>query len=113
MIPRRFLINQQSFPEKVTRGAAIITVKRWAPTVAPMNEMVRNFALSLLRRLQSKSSISNTGDTMEDGEMVPEEVVQTKYLPSPLEIPASKQQVLQHVELIFALCTKIPDFLDE
>ena len=109
--------------EKVTRGAAIITVKRWVPDMQPMNDMVRNFALRLLRRLQKRPSQTATiedrmdssgdNDAMEDGEMPQEEVVQTEYLPEQLELPAQNAHVLQHVELVFALCVKCPEFLDE
>lgn len=112
-----------TFTEKVTRGAAIITVKRWIPDVHPMSETVRNFALQLLRRLQSRRAPStkqileangtSQDDVMEDGEMPQEEVVQTEYLPGELQLPAQKPQVLQHVELVFALCVKLPDLLDE
>lgn len=136
--------------EKVTRNAAIITVKRWVPDVHPMNEIVRSFALRLLRRLQQKTpaitesmptpagdghaadasttldvtfeqKVGNddievdgiTGDDMEDGEMPQEEIVQTDYLDEELQLPAVKSQILQHVELPFALCVKAPDILDE
>lgn len=42
-----------------------------------------------------------------------DDLVQTPYLPERIELPAQKQQVLQHVELLFALSVKVPDFLDE
>ncbi|TFY52822.1 hypothetical protein EVG20_g10386, partial [Dentipellis fragilis] len=48
------LLELTTHPEKVTRGAAIITVKRWVGDVQPMDGMVREFALQLLRRLQSR-----------------------------------------------------------
>lgn len=110
--------------EKVTRGAAIITVKRWMPDTQPMSDMIRTFAQRLLHRLQYKSSTESTatggengsdGETtaMEDGEMPPEEMIETEFLPGNLQLPAEKSQVLQHVELIFALCVKSPEFLDE
>lgn len=90
-----------------------------------MGDMIRTFALRLLRRLQKRNEVgaSRSGrsdnsnghepDGMEDGEMPQEEVVQTEYLPEQVELPAQKAQVLQHVELIFALCVKCPEFLDE
>ena len=116
-----------------------------------MNEMVRTFALRLLRRLQQKPANSDisknsvpkdeqpveidmdskhvaapehkvgngdiskevSAEDMEDGEMPQEEIVQTEYLGEKLEIPAVKAQVLQHVELPFALCVKDPEILDE
>ena len=49
----------------------------------------------------------------EDGQLPQEDLVQTPYLPERIELPAQKQQVLQHVELLFALCVKVPEFLDE
>ncbi|KAI5124287.1 hypothetical protein M0805_005134 [Coniferiporia weirii] len=119
----KILLDLTTHEEKVTRGAAIITVKRWVPDVQPMADMIRNFALRLLRRLQKRPSDSSladgqaTGDgendTMEDGEMPQEELVQTEFLPEHLELPAQKSQVLQHVQLIFALCAKCPELLDE
>lgn len=42
-----------------------------------------------------------------------DDLVQTPYLPERIELPAQKQHVLQHVELLFALSVKVPDFLDE
>lgn len=85
-----------------------------------MTDMVRTFALRLLRRLQKqpqrgsvKPEREGSGDGSEDGEMPQEEVVQTEYLPEEVEIPAQKSQVLQHVELIFALSVKSTEFLDE
>lgn len=87
-----------------------------------MGEMIRTFALRLLRRLQkrgdnggskSKGDKENETDGMEDGEMPQEEVVQTEFLPESIELPAQKAHVLQHVELLFALCVKCPEFLDE
>ena len=50
---------------------------------------------------------------MEDGQIAPEPLIQTPYLPERIELPAQKAQVLQHVELLFALSVKVPEFLDE
>jgi symplekin len=107
--------------EKVTRGAAIITVKRWIPDVQPMDAMVREFALQMLRRLQKRPTeeqkrvdVQMNGDeNMEDGQLPAEDLVQTAYLPDHIELPAQKAHVLQHVELLFALSVKVPEFLDE
>ncbi|KAL5492454.1 hypothetical protein ACEPAI_3901 [Sanghuangporus weigelae] len=118
------LLDLTTHSDKVTRGAAIITVKRWVPDVQPMGDMVRIFALRLLRRLQKQPaggaqangrSKSEDGhdDSMEDGEMPQEEMIQTEFLPERVELPAQTAQVLQHVELIFALCVKCPEFLNE
>ena len=53
------------------------------------------------------------GHDMEDGQLPPEDLVHTAYLPERIELPAKKAQVLQHVELLFALSVKVPEFLDE
>lgn len=42
-----------------------------------------------------------------------EEVVRSRYLPDRLEAPVPIDVVRQHVELLFALTKKVPDFLDE
>ena len=110
-----------SATEKVTRGAAIITVKRWVPDVQPMDSMVREFALQMLRRLQKRPTeeqkhidVQMNGDeNMEDGQLPAEDLIQTAYLPEHIELPAEKAHVLQHVELLFALSVKVPEFLDE
>ncbi|KAL0576456.1 hypothetical protein V5O48_005531 [Marasmius crinis-equi] len=52
-------------------------------------------------------------ENMEDGQLPPEDLIQTPYLPERIEVPAEKSQVLQHVELLFALSVKVPVFLDE
>ena len=50
---------------------------------------------------------------VEDGHLAQEDLVQTPYLPERIELPAKKAQVLQHVELLFALSVKVPEFLDK
>jgi len=52
-------------------------------------------------------------EEVEDGQLPQEDLVQTPYLPERIELPAKKAQVLQHVELLFALSVKVPEFLDE
>jgi symplekin len=85
--------------------------------------MIRDFALQLLRRLQTPRPVDKPSgadaaaaagnDNMEDGQLPPEDLLQTPYLPERLELPSQKSQVVQHVELLFALSSKVPDFLDE
>ena len=136
--------------EKRIRGAAINTVKLWVPNTQPMDNVIRDFALQMLRKLQLRSSTevraqpaqvdvtmtngdSNDGDDgmvdeiatqkfeipkeargeVEDGQQPQEDLVHTPYLPERIELPAKKAQVLQHVELLFALSVKIPEFLDK
>lgn len=57
---------------------------------------------------------------VEGGEKLPEEeveeadqIAQSQYLPLTLEMPIEQEVVRQHVELMFALTKKIPEFLDE
>ncbi|KAH9945718.1 Symplekin tight junction protein C terminal-domain-containing protein [Amylocystis lapponica] len=126
------LLELTTHPDKVTRGAAINTVKRWIPDMQPMDNMIREFALQLLRRLQSRPKTAMVEDesekvempvdapengphdeNMEDGQLPPEDIIQTPFLPEQLELPANRAQILQHVELLFALSTKVPEFLDE
>ncbi|KAJ7224372.1 Symplekin tight junction protein C terminal-domain-containing protein [Mycena pura] len=123
------LLDLTTHPDKKTRGAAINTVKIWVPNTQPMDGMIREFALQMLRKLQlqadTKSTKANGGDdvsmvngtgedeNMEDGQLPPEALVPTAYLPERIELPAQESHVLQHVELLFALCVKVPEFLDE
>jgi len=110
-------------PEKITRGAAINTIKRWVPDTQPMDSLVREFALKLLRRLQTPGpnaekmdvdvEAAGTEDNMEDGQLPTEALVKTPYLSETLQLPAERSQVLQHLELVFALTVKVPEFLDE
>ncbi|CAL1714714.1 unnamed protein product [Somion occarium] len=119
------LLELTTHPDKVTRVAAINTVKRWTDT-PPMDNMIRDFALQLLRRLQSRPSVRKSSEPRingdggdesmedeEDGQLPQEDIIQTPYLPEQLDLPAKGDQILQHLELIFALSTKIPEFLDE
>ncbi|KAN0103913.1 Symplekin tight junction protein C terminal domain containing protein [Russula decolorans] len=116
------LLELTTHLEKVTRNAAILTVKRCMGEFQIADGMIRDFALQLLRRLQTPrpvdkppgdaAAIAGT-DSMEDGQLPPEDLLQTPYLPERLELPAQKSQVVQHVELLFALSSKAPDFLGE
>jgi symplekin len=151
------LLELTTHADKRVRGAAINTVKIWVPQYQPMDSMIREFALQMLRKLQaptakkikaSEGEVSVTVDgapeksdaPAEDTEMaaseapavtpVPEAeskekeesaeeiednqpLVQTPYLPERIELPAQKDQVLQHLELMFALSVKVPEFLDQ
>jgi symplekin len=81
-----------------------------------MDNLIREFALKLLRRLQSPRPDSEKMDVdagMEDGQLPSEALVKTPYLSDALQLPAEKGQVLQHLELMFALTVKVPEFLDE
>jgi symplekin len=99
------LLELTTHPERVARTAAINTVKRWVPDVKPMDDLIRTFALQMLRRLET----NRQDESMEPGA---QESIQTQYIPENLELPAPQLIVLQHVELLFALTIKVPDFLD-
>ncbi|KZV71528.1 hypothetical protein PENSPDRAFT_751633 [Peniophora sp. CONT] len=166
------LLELTTHAEKSTRAAAIITLKRWVGDIQPMDGMVRDFALQLLRRLQSRPAVEGEGEgegekkieeegekmvvdgetngmrervmesgsvetamngeatsavngiadgadvdeNMEDGQLPQEpqeEILRTPYLTDELELPAKKEVVLQHIELLLALSTKVPAFLEE
>ncbi|ESK96439.1 cleavage polyadenylation specificity factor [Moniliophthora roreri MCA 2997] len=118
------LLELTTHPEKKTRGAAINTVKLWVPHNQPMDTMIRSFALQILKKLQrgpanvafkpSSSPPSSDGAKEVNGNSeAPDDLIQTPYLPERIELPAKKSQVLQHVELLFALSVKVPEFLDE
>jgi symplekin len=81
------------------------------PDGVPMADMAREFALQLLRRLRAPGT--GDGEMDEDGQLVPDELVQTPYLPPVLTLPAKRTEVLQHVEFVFALCVKVPELLAE
>lgn len=55
-----------------------------------------------------KPAADNTEDDDDDGELV-----QTPYLPERIELPAQKGDILQHVELLFALSVKVPALLEQ
>ncbi|KAH7890752.1 Symplekin tight junction protein C terminal-domain-containing protein [Phlebopus sp. FC_14] len=118
----RVLLDLTTHPESVTRRAAINTARRWVPGAEPVDSIIRDFALQVLRRLQKRPSKEAANaltdgnpddENMEDGQLPSEELIQTPYLPEEIELPAEKSQVLQHVELLFALSVKVPEFLDE
>ncbi|KAH9074729.1 Symplekin tight junction protein C terminal-domain-containing protein [Lactarius deliciosus] len=102
------LLELTTHPEKVTRNAAILTVKRCMGEFQMTDGMIRDFALQLLRRLQMPRPVDKPpiGDAVTD-------LLQTPYLPERLELPSPKPLVVQHVELLFALSSKASDFLDE
>ncbi|KAJ3561803.1 hypothetical protein NP233_g9973 [Leucocoprinus birnbaumii] len=60
-----------------------------------------------------KGSAVDQEETVENSQAPEEELVHTPYLPERIELPAQKAQVLQHVELLFALSVKVPEFLEE
>lgn len=100
------LLDLTTHPNPKIRGPAINSVKAWVPNMQPMDDMVRTFALQLLRKLSKPPSDQNMDKPEED-------LIQTPYLPARIELPAENSQVLQHMELLFALSVRDTDFLDE
>ncbi|KAF9054369.1 Symplekin tight junction protein C terminal-domain-containing protein [Panaeolus papilionaceus] len=111
------LLELTTHSEKRTRAAAINTVKLWVPNHHPIWSMIRQFALQMLRKLQLGKPPSKEKETEEDEDEDEDtdmdDLVHTPYLPERIELPAQKPQVLQHLELLFALCVKVPELLDD
>lgn len=89
-----------------------------------MDEITQMFALQMLGRLETrkpgrqrlKDEMDTDGIKDEDAKdeiIIPDEATRTPYLPEHLEFPVPKSVVLQHVELLFVLSMKVPDFLDK
>jgi symplekin len=125
-------VTKQMSTETILRIAAIKAVKRWVPDIKPMDHISQRFAVRLLRRLESHEPSSVNGDAlapeteMQDAKephsdarkaaepwQNGEASLSTPYLPTAIELPARPARILQHVQLIFALCVKVPDLLEE
>ncbi|KAF8317119.1 hypothetical protein DL93DRAFT_2134523 [Clavulina sp. PMI_390] len=104
----RIILNLTTHPTTVLRISAIKAVKRWVPDVKPMDQLSQDFAIQLLRRLESHPDPEKGGST--EPTSTP---TSTPYLPATLDSPVRPAQILQHVQLIFALCVKVPELLDE
>ncbi|KAG8889606.1 hypothetical protein FRB98_003668 [Tulasnella sp. 332] len=104
----QILLDLTTHPDKVIRGAAIITVRRWVPDQQPMDQSIRSYARGMLRRLATKDGPATDAD-----EAVHEPESVSSYLPPELVLPASKAVILQHVELLLGLAVKLPEFLDQ
>lgn len=59
------------------------------------------------------ATASEREEGMEEGQLPVEELAYSPYVPDRVELPVKKSQVLQYVELLFALSVKVPSFLDE
>ncbi|KAI5992594.1 Symplekin tight junction protein C terminal-domain-containing protein [Pisolithus orientalis] len=91
------LLDLTTHPDSVARRATINMVRR--------NDCLKK-AKALMVKCEAEV------DNMEDGQLPPEELIQTPYLIDEIQLPAEKSHVLQHVELLFALSVKIPEFWD-
>ncbi|KAF9045824.1 hypothetical protein BDZ89DRAFT_1188893 [Hymenopellis radicata] len=81
---------------------------------APAADMQVDASPSAAPAVQKENSDAPRDDeNMEDGQLPQEELLHTPYLPERIQLPAQKSDVLQHVELLFALSVKLPEFLEE
>ncbi len=80
---------------------------------APSTDMQVDASLSAIPPVQKESDAPRDDENMEDGQLPQEELLHTPYLPERIQLPAQKSDVLQHVELLFALSVKLPEFLEE
>ncbi|SCZ93130.1 BZ3500_MvSof-1268-A1-R1_Chr6-2g08480 [Microbotryum saponariae] len=127
------LLSLTTHKDKPTRNAAINTVKKWVPDSAALSPTIIDFALSLISRMEvaplTKSEESKKEDGAEDGEVdmamevtpPPEEqkpvfayaLVKDARVVDRLDPPESREDVVRHVELLFALCHKHPHLLKQ
>lgn len=101
-----------------------MTVKRWVPETEPLSAVVLSFALTLFTRLEMAPApvLVKAEVKDEDGEKQssPEPVllashaeVQGGRVVGGLLPPTTLSQVVQHVELLLALCYKSPELIDQ
>lgn len=116
-----------------------MTVKRWAPDIQPLGQLVINFALALFARLEIavpkveeievKEEVKDEDDMdMEDDDEKEEEEEEEGEKAAPVKVlpyaevkdgeivdrlppPSTIPQVVQHVELLLALTVKNSDLL--
>ncbi len=98
--------------DRKVRLVAINTVKRWVPDIQPLGRSVVQYALQMVRRLAQGEEDQAKDENMEEGEEKEEKAIST-YLPERPEYPLAREMVQQHVELLFALCVRDADLLDE
>ncbi|GAA6041092.1 hypothetical protein JCM8097_004714 [Rhodosporidiobolus ruineniae] len=123
------LLGLTTHADKRVRNAAIMTVKKWVPDVKELSETIVKFAVSLLDRLKvapvkEEDKPAGDGDAGEeakegDGEEDMMEATPEPEKPKPpyalvkggevvdrLDPPTTLDGVVQHVELLLALCVK-------
>lgn len=108
-----------------------MTVKRWVPDTKPLSASVVSFALALYARLEvapppepetpAPKAEGEDGDGEEDMAMEatpPPEPIKPPFalvadgkITDRLDPPKTLGEVVQHVELLLALCVKNPDLL--
>lgn len=109
-------------PDKLTRNAAIMTVKQWVPDISALSSQVVSFAVSLLARLEIApipvvvEKVEEDADAMEDSPPPPPPpialLVENGLVVAGLPTPTTLSGVTYHIELLLSLCTKSPNLLD-
>ncbi|KAK4048377.1 hypothetical protein OIO90_005847 [Microbotryomycetes sp. JL221] len=127
------LLSLCTHTERMTRNAAINTVKRWVPETEPLGSDVVTFALSLFARMEQAPVVKeeqSTADgeeaktkTNDDDDMameatpsppppqLPYALVEDGQVVARLEAPTTMNEVQRHAELLLALCSRNPDLL--
>ncbi|GAA6021094.1 hypothetical protein JCM10207_003361 [Rhodosporidiobolus poonsookiae] len=123
------LLALTTHADKRVRNAAIMTVKKWVPDVPELSDGIVNFALSLIARLKAEPVAKDDAAGATNGEADGEEDMAMDATPPPeqpkppyalvrsgeiidrLTPPTSASEVVQHVELLLALCVKEPSLL--
>jgi hypothetical protein len=132
------LLGLTTHSDKRVRNAAIVTVKKWVPDVKELSETIVKFAVSLLDRLkvpppkkeededaEKKPELDGAAAADDEGEAdMAMEATPPPQAPKPpyalvkggevvdrLDPASTTQEVVQHVELLLALCVKEPSLL--
>ncbi|KAL8280944.1 hypothetical protein RQP46_006623 [Phenoliferia psychrophenolica] len=120
------LLSLTTHPDKLTRNAAINTVKRWVPDVASLSTKVLAFSTTLLDRLATApppppppkpelapdDMAESDDEAEEEVKPRPDALVRDGEVIDGLPPAETVGAVVQHVELFFALSVKHPDLLD-
>ncbi|KAK4701540.1 symplekin, partial [Phenoliferia sp. Uapishka_3] len=122
------LLSLTTHPDKLTRNAAINTVKRWVPDVSSLSTKVLSFSISILSRLENAppppppakpelapDDMAESDDEEEEEKPVVrlDALVKDGVVVEGLPPAENEGNVVQHVELFFALSVKYPDLLDQ
>ncbi|KAM0748127.1 hypothetical protein T439DRAFT_74720 [Meredithblackwellia eburnea MCA 4105] len=119
------LLGLAVHPDKLTRNAAINTLKRWVPDIPSLSEKILAFSVLVLRRLETapppppppkpERDADDMADSDDEEEEEPkprlEALVKDGEVIDGLPPAETESAVLQHIELLFALSVKQPDLL--
>ncbi|KAI5476147.1 hypothetical protein MNV49_000365 [Pseudohyphozyma bogoriensis] len=129
------LLGLTSHPDKLTRNASINTLKRWVPEVPVLSAKIMAYSKLLFTRLENAppppteeeaAEVKDEGEEEADMDVDSDDEENEKEKPPPprvlalvvdgeivdgLPAPSTMAEILQHVELIFALSVKDPELL--